>query len=270
MQQVRSSRVPYYIFDNFCDFKEIKHFVSTRHGGVGDGAYATLNIGLGTEDKPSDVLMNRRLLSESVGIPLESFVMAHQVHGIHVEVVTKDRKGAGAFSRDDALPSTDAMISNERGLCLFVMGADCVPILFFDPVKRVIGAAHAGWRGTVKKIAVATVQKMEEEYGCSPVDICVAIGPSIGPCCYRIGGEVIDEVLHSFGTTEGLISFDNQESLPILDLWTTNKFQLREIGVPDRNIEIAGICTQCNHHDFFSSRHDKGVTGRFGAGIVLV
>ena len=270
MQLVSSSAAPYYIFDKFKGFTGIKHFVSTRHGGESIGAFGTLNIGLGTQDRLLTVLRNRQILADAVGIPLESFVMANQVHGTHVEIVLNDRKGAGAFSRHNALASTDAMATNEPGICLFVMGADCVPILFFDPVKMVIGAAHAGWRGTVKKVAVAAVQKMGEEYGCSPADICVAIGPSVGPCCYKVGGEVIDEVLKTFGTTEGIISFDNPESSPILDLWAANRIQLTHIGVPEENIETAGICTQCNHQQFFSSRYDKGITGRFGAGIMIV
>ena len=139
----------------------------------------------------------------------------------------------------------------------------------YDPVKLVIGAAHAGWRGTVKKMAANTILKMQEQYGCSPKNICVGIGPSIGPCCYNVGGEVIQEVLQTFGTTEGLINFNNPEFAPILDLWSANKMQLIEVGVSEENIEIAEICTNCHHDDFFSSRHGKGITGRFGAGIMI-
>jgi YfiH family protein len=269
MQLLTKSEAPYFVFDRLKGYDEITHFVTTRHGGVSDGAFATLNMGLGTQDRPLSVLQNRQILSDSVGIPLESFVMANQVHGTHVEVVLNDRRGAGAFSRHNALASTDAMVTNESEICLFVMGADCVPILFFDPIKLVIGAAHAGWRGTVKKVAVATIHKMQETYSCDISDIMVAIGPSIGPCFYKVGGEVLDEVLKTFGTTEGFISFENAESSPILDLWAANKIQLTQIGILEENIEIAGICTQCHHQDFFSSRHDKGITGRFGAGIMI-
>jgi len=269
MQLLTQSEAPYFVYDKLKSYSEIIHFVTTRHGGVSDGAFASLNLGLGTQDRPLSVLQNRQILADSVGIRQEYFVMANQVHGTNVEIILKDRRGAGAFSRHNAIPSTDAMITNEPEICLFVMGADCVPILFFDPEKLVIGAAHAGWRGTVNKVAVATIQKMQESFGCLPKDICVAIGPSIGPCCYKVGGEVINEVLNQFGTTEGFISFDNPESTPILDLWAANKVQLMQAGIPEENIEVAGTCTNCHAGDFFSSRHGKGLTGRFGAGIMI-
>lgn len=270
MQLLTHGDAPYFVYDRLKNYNDkIIHFVTTRHGGVSDGAFATLNLGLGTQDRPLSVLQNRQILSDSVGIPQEYFVMANQVHGTNVEVIQKDRRGAGAFSRHNAIPSTDAMITDEPEICLFVMGADCVPLLFFDPVKLVVGAAHAGWRGTVNKVSAATVRKMQETYDCKPQDILVAVGPSIGPCCYKVGGEVITEVLKTFGSTEGLISFDNADSTPIFDLWAANKIQLLETGVTEENIEIAGMCTNCNSGDFFSSRFGKGITGRFGAGIMI-
>ena len=269
MQLLTHSEAPYFVFDKLKEFSDITHFVTTRHGGVSDGAFATLNLGLGTQDRPLSVLQNRQILADSLGIPQEYFVMANQVHGTNVEVILRDRRGAGAFSRHNAIPSTDAMITNEPEICLFVMSADCVPLLFYDPVKLVIGAAHAGWRGTIDRVAVATIRKMNETYGCSPQNIIVAIGPSIGPCCYKVGGDVINEVLNKFGTTDGLISFDNPESTPILDLWAANKIQLLEAGVLEENMEIAEKCTNCNFGDFFSSRYGKGLTGRFGAGIMI-
>lgn len=269
MQRLTKSGTPYFVFANFKGFADITHFVTTRHGGVSDGAFASLNLGLGTQDSPLSVLQNRQILADAVDIPQEFFVFANQVHGTNVEVISKEKRGAGAFSRHNAIVSCDAMITNEPEICLFVMAADCVPLLFYDPVRHVIGAAHAGWRGSVKRMAACTIQKMQTHYGCLPGDILVGIGPSIGPCCYNVGGEVIDEVLKTFGTTEGLINFDNKESAPILDLWSANKLQLTEMGVPAENIEIAEICTQCHHDDFFSSRHGKGVTGRFGAGIMI-
>jgi YfiH family protein len=270
MQLLSNSSAPYYTFDCLTNFKkEIKHFVTTRHGGVSDGPFASLNLGLGTQDKILSVLQNRQIIADAVGIKPEYFVMANQSHGINVEIISKDRRGAGAFSRSNAIPSTDAMITNEHEICLFVMGADCVPILFYDPVKKVVGAAHSGWKGTVTKITTEVIRKMQETYQCNPADIYAAIGPSIGPCCYKVGGEVMEAVLRNYGTMDGFISFDNADYSPNLNLWAANKFQLLELGVPEENIEVAGICTHCNHDDFYSSRYGKGITGRFGAGIML-
>jgi hypothetical protein len=193
----------------------------------------------------------------------------NQVHGTNVVVVTQKLKGSGATSRDSAIRETDGIVTDQPGICLFVMGADCVPLLFFDPVRKAIGAAHAGWRGTVDKIASHTVKKMHEAYGCNYHDIRAAIGPSIGPCCYHIGGEVIDTILRSFGTTEKFVSYDYNDSLAHFNLWQTNKTLLLEAGLQEENIILANLCTHCNHQDFFSSRYDKGITGRFGGGIML-
>lgn len=269
MQLINNVQAPYFIFDGLSGFNEIKHFVSSRHGGVSGGHYSSLNLGFGTDDDHALVLENRQILAKSVKIPLDSFVMLNQIHKTNVAVITSDMKGAGALSRDTAICGTDAMVTNQPDICLFVMAADCVPLLFFDPVNKVIGACHAGWRGTVNKAGLVTIQTMNKVFGSKPADIIAAIGPSIGPCCYNIGGEVIDSVLRTFGSTDALIRFDSFDWLPYFDLWATNKFLLLKAGLLDTHIEIAGLCTQCHHNDFFSSRQGKGITGRFGAGIML-
>jgi polyphenol oxidase len=268
MQKIDNNPAPYLVFDGLSGFNELQHFVTMRHGGVSQGPYSSLNIGLGTDDDPAHVLQNRRNISQSVGIPLELFVMQNQVHGTHVAVVTSEMKGQGAFDRHTAIQETDAMVTNERGICLFVMSADCVPLLFFDPVHKVIGACHAGWRGTVDKAPLATLEAMNKAFGSRSQDIYAGIGPSIGSCCYHVGGEVIDMILRNFGTTDSLVRFDT-DGQPYLDLWATNQHTLTEAGVPVKQIEIAGLCTRCHHTDFFSSRNDKGLTERFGAGIML-
>lgn len=262
-------KIKFYHFNSFSQSADIIHFITTRQGGISSDAYSSLNIGYGTDDFSLNVLENRHRISAAIDIPLDNFVMCNQVHGTHVEVITKSHKGKGALYRDNALLASDAMITNIPEICLFVMGADCVPLLFHDPVKKVIGAAHAGWRGTVKKIAIETITKMCEIFGCQVSNIQVGIGPSIGPCCYQVGAEVIDEVLRSFGSTDKFIHFTDSDSSAIFDLWYTNKYQLMEAGVKEENIEIAGVCTCCNSDDFFSSRAGKGITGRFGAGIML-
>ncbi|MDP4208011.1 MAG: peptidoglycan editing factor PgeF [Bacteroidota bacterium] len=250
------------------NFKGLRHFITTRNGGCSPEPYSSLNLGLGTEDNPANVINNRKTLASSLDIPLESFIMLNQVHGKEVAVVDASMKGKGAFDRESAIRETDAMITNQPDICLFIMAADCVPLLFFDPVKRVIGVAHAGWRGTVQKIGVKTVQKMNSEYDSKFADIHVIIGPSIGSCCYQVGHEVVKAVEDSFGSTQSYI-YQRQPDTTNFDLWYANKAQLVEIGVDAQNIEIIGMCTQCHHDKFFSSRHGKGITGRFGAGILL-
>ena len=260
---------PFYLFDHLSGQCDIKHFISTRKGGVSEGPFDSLNVGLGTDDERSSVMTNRQILADSVGIPLESFVILNQVHKTNVVVVTPEMKGAGSLDRATAIRETDAVVTSVKGICLYVMSADCVSLLFYDPVLKVIGAAHAGWRGTVQNMAAHTVTVMQDSYGCRPSDILAGIGPSIGPCCYDVGSDVIDAVMEAHGTTEGFIR-TGSDSLSHFDLWYTNKFQLLQAGIPEKNIEVSGICTMCEHHNFFSSRFDQGITGRFGAGIMLL
>lgn len=267
MPFIRKQDLTLFQFNRFQAFPEIIHFITTRQGGVSQGPYASLNIGYGTDDSQLSVLRNRHRLAKAVGFPLDYFVMGNQVHGTNVSIVTKKDRSSGALHKFNAIPSTDALITNEPGLCLFVMAADCVPLLFFDPVRKVIAATHAGWRGTVNRIASKTVAKMQEVFQCNPTDIWAGIGPSIGSCCYQVGEEVVAQVQNSFGATDKFI--DYQKGSPYLDLWTANQTDLLEAGLEKSNIEISGICTKCNHEDFFSSRDGNGDTGRFGAGIML-
>jgi hypothetical protein len=177
-------------------------------------------------------------------------------------------RGRGASDHDSALDGIDAMVTNVPDICLMIQVADCVPILFYDPVKKVIAAAHAGWRGTVLKIARNTVNIMVKKYKSDPDNIYAGIGPSIGPCCYQVGHEVVHEVTRDLKNEKGLIKIRND--LSYFDLWEANKRQIIEAGVPGSNIEVSGICTKDDCDTFFSSRAMNGMTGRFGAGIMLV
>jgi polyphenol oxidase len=269
MNKIESGILSHYQFENLKQFSKLNHIVTFRHGGISEGAFRSFNIGFGTDDNLSCVLQNRILLSKQVKLPLQNFVFLNQVHENTVAVLTEKHKGSGAFDKNTAILKTDAAITSCKDLFIFVMGADCVPVLFFDPVNEVIGACHSGWRGTVKQIAVETIQKMASVFGSKPHDVIVGIGPSIGGCCYEVGGEVIDAVLRIMGTTEGYISFQNEKGSSNFNLQLTLEHQLMNAGVLKENIEQSGICTNCNSNEFFSSRFDKGNTGRFGAGISL-
>ena len=178
-------------------------------------------------------------------------------------------RGYGAADLNTAVEATDAMITDVPRLCLTVLAADCVLVLFFDPQKRVVAAVHAGWRGTVKLAAQKTAETLKQEFNCKPTNILVGIGPSIGPCHYEVGPEVITQVEDTFGGTAGYINGETPDGKGYFDLWKANKQQVMEAGVPAQNIEVAQICTYCNTHLFFSERHQRGKTGRFGAGIML-
>jgi polyphenol oxidase len=157
-------------------------------------------------------------------------------------------------------------VTNRPDTPLTMRFADCTPVLFYDPVRRVIGLAHAGWRGTVKQVVVSTLRAMQDAYGTDPADVQAAIGPSIGPERYQVGPEVVAAVVESFGAADGLIR-RGQDGSAYLDLWAANRLALERAGV--RQIEIAGICTASNVAEFFSHRAEGGKTGRFCAVIAL-
>lgn len=261
--------LPLWFFQNLLKYKEIYHFVSTRTGGFSSPPFDSLNLGFHVGDNPEMVLKNRKQLSSMLGIPLCNFTISRQIHNCNVKVITEDLKGRGAPYHQTAIEETDAMVTDIPDICLMVLQADCVPILFFDPRRRVIGVAHAGWRGTVKLVAQNTVRVLKENFRSSSRDILVGIGPSIGPCCYEVGTETLEQIKKVSHNGKEYVYNKTSVDKGYFDLWESNKIQLIQMGIPEENIEIAKMCTCCNHNLFFSYRHQKGKTGRFGVGIML-
>ena len=256
-----------WFFKNLLKYKEISHFVSTRGGGFSSLPYNSLNLSFNVGDEPQNVLKNRKLLSLTLGFSVNSFVTSEQIHSGNVTVVRNKKYNLGATDYESAVKGTDAMVTKTTGICLMVLQADCVPILFYDPNKKVIGIAHAGWKGTVCQIARNTVNAMTEKYNSKPEDIIASIGPAIGPCCYEVKLNVVRKVEKSLDGGKEIIIV--RDSKYYLDLWKANKIQLLNSGIAKENVEIAKICTKCNQNIFFSSRANKNATGRFGAGIMI-
>ena len=254
-------------FENLGLVSGLAHFITTRAGGFSLPPFNSLNLGLHTNDNPDHVLANRSLLAEETGIAKEHFLYCSQVHSGDVKIIDRIAVEGGALSQN---PRTDATITAMPGICLMVMVADCVPVLLFDPVKRVSAVIHAGWRGTVHHITSNTIRSMVGHFGCNPADILAGIGPSIGPCCYEVGEDVREFVTQSFGTTEGYLIQKNHTSKPHFDLWYANQKQLTDNGVKPDNIETSELCTRCQPDTFFSSRASGGITGRFAAGICIL
>ena len=269
MLETRLQSLSTFRFQNLSKQRGVDHFVSTRIGGLSPPPYESLNLGFHVEDNAKTVLKNRERLAAKIGIPLSDFTIARQVHSGTVTIVTEAMRGYGAADHDTAVEATDAMITDVPRLCLTVLAADCVLVLFFDPQKRVVAAVHAGWQGTVKLAAQKTAEILKQKFNCNPTELLVGIGPSIGPCHYEVGPEVIAQVEDTFGSTDGYINNETPDGKGYFNLWEANKRQVIEVGVPAQNIEVAQICTYCNAHLFFSERHQKGRTGRFGAGIML-
>ena len=245
------------------------HAISARLGGVSGKPYDSLNLALHVGDEPGDVLKNRELFANSLHLRAKDIITPEQVHGDRVLRVTEEDRGRGSGSYADAIPQTDALITNVPGLPLMLCFADCVPILFVDPEKNAVGIAHGGWKGTMQKIAQKTLLAMQREFGTDPRDCLAGIGPSIGPCCYEVGGEVREACRNAFPDVWQKLLIQGEDGKTRLDLWQANRLQLLEAGMPEENVECAEECTCCKHNWFYSYRADGGTTGRIGALIAL-
>jgi polyphenol oxidase len=256
------STLPLWQFKSLSAHSDLVHFVSGRAGGSSKGEKGRLNLSFMVGDDPKLVMENRKRLAGSLSIDPDKLLFPQQTHSLHVKSVSHD-------TSEKDLSDTDALITDCKGICISVMSADCVPVLLYDPLKKVVAAVHAGWRGTVGKIAGLTVKAMNGQYGCRPIDLVACIGPSIGPQIYEVGEEVISSVKNSFVSTDGLLIGDHGSGKALFNLWEANKRQLTELGIPDSSIEVAGMCTFQHSETFFSARRSKNQAGRFAAGIMM-
>ncbi|MSQ15341.1 MAG: peptidoglycan editing factor PgeF [Dehalococcoidia bacterium] len=234
-------------FKNTFDPQRIVHGFSTRREGLN----MSNSMGQGWDAVHED----RSCFLSALGLDYSRTIWVRQVHGTQVVVVDKN-------TRPSLTLEADALVTDRRNVPLLIVCADCVPILLYDPVREVVGAAHAGWRGTVACVAEEAVKAMEKAYGCLPQNIHAGIGPSIGPCCYEVGEEVISAYLERFPQWQDAIMI-RYGSKAKLSLWESNRRQLLELGVPAQNIEVAGSCTSCNTDLFYSERKEGRPSGRF-------
>jgi hypothetical protein len=258
-----------YTFSLLSSHPKLTHFVSTRHGGVSENSFSSLNLGFHVGDNNLNVLYNRKLLAGAAGIDIFHLTCAGQCHSGNVVIIDEGSRGRGSVDRESAIPNADGMITNAERLCLGIQVADCVPILLYDPVEQVIAALHAGWRGSLRKIAATAVEKMIQHYGCRAENILAGLGPANGPCCYEVGPDVVYETERALGSTREVIRPGREPGRFIFDQWRINERQLLEQGLKPGNIETGRLCTQCRQDAFFSSRAGEGTTGRFMAGIML-
>jgi polyphenol oxidase len=248
---------------------------STRVGGgstvygqsvYGLGGVGELNLGWTAEDDAVVVAANRRgFVDEVAGGGSFELVTVRQVHGDVVRVV---ERGGGLLATADekAVLEGDGLITREAGLLLGVQTADCVPVLIADTRRRVVGAFHAGWRGTVARIVERGVETMQREFGSRPEDLIAAVGPAIGACCFAVGDEVRREFEGRFDYAAEFFSEESEGKLHI-DLWEANRRQLVDAGVRAAAVSVVGECTACARTEdggrkYFSHRAEKGFTGR--------
>ncbi|HLK76166.1 MAG TPA: polyphenol oxidase family protein, partial [Streptosporangiaceae bacterium] len=171
--------------------------VTARDGGVSSGPYATLNLSLSVGDDPARVLENRRRLAAALGVDPGGFVFARQVHGAGVRIVGPADRRSGAFTLDDAIPDTDALVTTSPDVVLAILTADCVPIVLHDPVAGVLACVHAGWRGLVARIPAAAITAMQS-LGARPSDIIAGLGPAAAPARYQVGPDVHQAITQAF------------------------------------------------------------------------
>ncbi|MGA0558788.1 peptidoglycan editing factor PgeF [Larkinella sp. VNQ87] len=232
-------------------FPELIAAESTRHGGVSPDPFASLNLGLNTADAPDNVRENRRRFFSSLGIDAEQVASSHQVHEDRILTVTQPGRFEGY----------DALITDQPNQFLSVTVADCTPILLYDPVRRAVGAIHAGWRGTVAGIVMKTVQAMQARFGTQPANCFAYIGTCIDACSFEVGAEVADQF------EDGFKRFEEDRQKFTIDLKAANTAQLVATGIPANQIGVSPFSTVIHNQDYFSYRAERGNTGRMVAVI---
>jgi len=245
----------------------VAHGFSTRQGGVSTGCFDSLNLGHTRGDDPVAVRENYRRFCEATGAGrVEDLVLSHQVHQDHIRLCTADDRGKGLDRPRDY--NADGLMTDQRGLPLFIFSADCIPILFYDPVRRAVAACHAGWRGTAQAIAAKTVRCMAEAFGSRPEDLLTAIGPGIGPCCFTTHEDVPQAMVGALGDLAlPYIRPAAEKGKYHVDLKGINSALLRSAGVD--SVEVSDHCTGCRQDLYWSHRFTGSARGSMGAVIML-
>ena len=244
----------------------VTHGFSTRLGGVSQGIYASLNLGANRGDDPLRVRENYRRFCAALGANQDAMVFSSQVHGAVVRTVTAADAGRGLDRPVDY--DADGLITDVPGVPLVVFGADCLTILLSDPVRRVIAAVHAGWRGTALGIVDAAVEKMMRNYGSDPADIRAAIGPGISRCCFETDSDVPDAMTEALGDAASPYLHDDENGKFHVDLKGINALRLSRLGV--LHTDVADECTMCRPDEFWSHRVTQGHRGSQAALIQLL
>lgn len=232
----------------------VHHGFSTKHGGVSKDQYASMNLSFFKGDNPLCVKENFLRFSEAIGVEGDSLVMSDQIHETEIRLVGIEDRGKG-FNRSSDILGVDGLMTQTPGVTLTTFYADCVPLFFLDPVHKAIGLCHGGWRGTVKGIGPKMVREMGLAFASKAEDLLVGIGPSIGPCCYEVTGDVIME----FEKRTNHVIIDKivqrvDETHAMLDLWLANKLLLLEVGIKEEHLMVTDLCTKCHQDDFYSHR----------------
>lgn len=261
--------VPYLTYNSLSEIKFIKHGFSTRLGGVSEGIFSTMNLAFNRGDNPQSVVENYKRLCKSIGVDFNTLVASAQDHHTFVRVVSSKNYGVGITKPRD-MQSVDALITNEKNVTLVTYYADCTPLFFVDTVKKAIGLAHAGWRGTVGRIGEKVVRKMTSEFGTDPADLKCAVGPAISKCCYEVDKSCADEFYKLGDLDNSQFIFPKENNKFHLDLLECNRQILVKAGVKRENITVSDVCTKCNSELLWSHRATQGQRGTMCAIMSIV
>ena len=268
MKQLQVNGVTFLAADGFRAAGGVAHGFSTRIGGVSEGIFSSLNLGFNRGDDPDCVRENYRRFCAAIGADADRIVMTGQIHEDEIRTATLD-----LIKPDVCVPTgydCDGLITDQPGLVLTVFTADCIPVLLYDPVKRVIAAVHAGWRGTALDIAGKAVRKMQQEYGCRPETILAAIGPGISQCCFETHSDVPNAMTEALGdlASSHILCLENGKFK--VDLKGINAALMMRAGVTADHIEKSDHCTACLHETYWSHRVTRGQRGSQAAMIQLL
>jgi YfiH family protein len=235
--------------------------VTTRHGGVSGDCYSSLNLGLHVGDDPERVIDNRERATRAFGVGLESVVFAEQVHGADASVVGQSERGRGTKQMEDAIASTDILVTTARDTTLAILVADCVPMALLDPEARVLAAVHAGWRGTAAQASVRALEAMAV-LGAIPERVVAFIGPGVHPAHYQVDQGVYEALAQAAAPMplSAEVARPDGPGHWLVDLMAANRQQLLQAGVTPEHIFDCGVTT--SDDDYFSDRAARPC-GRF-------
>ena len=260
---------PYLFYPLFERTGLVRHGFSTRLGGVSEGYFASLNLSFDRGDEKEAVMENFRRIGRALGVRPDDMVLSKQTHTTNVRVVTEEDRGKGIIKERD-YTDVDGLVTDIPGICLVTSYADCVPLYFVDPVRKVIGLSHSGWRGTVGKIGKKTVQIMQEQFASDPADILAAVGPSVCMDCYEVSSDVIDRFKESFDEKSwGELFYEKPDGKYQLDLWKANELIFLEAGIAPEHIAVTNVCTHFNSRILYSHRAMGDKRGNLCAFLAL-
>ncbi len=268
MTEHQVNGVTFLAADGFRAAGGVAHGFSTRLGGVSSGIYASLNLGPTRGDEPDCVRENYRRFCAAIGADAARLVMTNQVHGTVIRTVSASDGKADPYDREEY--ACDGLITNVPGLALTIFSADCISVLLYDPVRRVIAAVHAGWRGTAGDIVGKAARQMRADYGCRPEEILAAVGPGISQCCFETHADVPEAMTAALGglAEPHMISLGNGKFK--VGLKEINAALLARAGLRPDHIEVSGDCTACLPEKYWSHRVTQGQRGSQAAILQLL